>query len=226
MANFVVKIKLFLEENMSIISRVFYSAIAMNAMLFMPISGYASSHTDIERVPCPSNEQVYTELTRPQDPTGKTQLSITLNGVYAKGYSSGIITKLVEDFTGEELLKMPESDQEILDGISTQIETTCVGSGKHKSLDLKSGMTHLDCNPGDGLLAHALDPTIENGGEKVEFTITTTRDDDEVKEGVAVQKNGTGSNTAYKSAVDFKMPSSGSQAYVAGGGHSRDCSVQ
>ena len=175
---------------MSIVSRVLCSAVVAGVMLSISVPSYAVTSSETIILPCPVESDEPTELTRPQDP--KLQYGVTLNGFYAEGYSLGLITKTSLDFNGDELIKMLEKDKEILYKITPFVKATC-SSGKKQELVLKPGSpgeATLMCPKGDGLLVELIDPTIKRA-KSAEFTLTTTRDDDEkiIKEVFEIKNN-------------------------------------
>ncbi len=180
---------------MSIVSRVLCSAVAAGVILSISVPSYAvTSSSETVTLVCPVKSYEPTELIRPQEP--KTQYSVTLNGFHADGYSLDLITKMIGDFDGGELLKMKESDKKILCKITPNVEATC-SSGKKKinkqMLVLMLGSPEkatLTCSKGEGLLVEMYDPT-NDCAKNAEFTITTTSDDDEkiIKEVFEIKKN-------------------------------------
>ncbi len=164
---------------MSIMSRVFCSVVTAGVILSISVPSYAvTSSSKTITLPCPVENDEPTQFTLPQEP--KTQYSVTLNGFHADGYSLGLITKMSEDFNGDELIKMLEKDKKILSKITPFVEATC-GFGKTQKLVLKPDSPKeatLTCNKGEELLVELHDPTIDRA-QDAEFTITTTSDDDE-----------------------------------------------
>jgi hypothetical protein len=214
---------------MSVMSRVFCSAVTAGVILSISVPSYAvTSSSETITLPCPVESDEPTELTRPQEP--KTQYSVTLNGFYAEGYSLGLITKTSLDFSGDEFLKMQEKDKLILDKITPNVEATC-SSGKKQMLVLKLGSPEkatLLCPKGDGLLVEMYDPTIDRA-KSAEFTVTTTRDDDEkiIKEVFEIKNNVT--EGTFSKQEDFQLGSKNSKNKVIvtqKGSGNGNCNIQ
>ena len=199
------------------VSRMF-CAVAAFVVLLMFNSCYAGKVTISTPLEIKGSENFPdpTEYEHAADP--KVQLSITLNGVRAEGYTKGLIMAPI-DQTGDELMRSLSGDEiHILAGVDIFVSATCMGSGKN--LEMKPGMT-LVCDKGDGLDVMLFKP--KSPGKWGVFTLTETRDvDDEQIEG---EKWPTQQNITDHVGTDvhfFDLPTA-SKAVTTSSHHSKCC---
>lgn len=193
--------------------RLFCTVLSICTMLFISSSSYAggtvSTSAPLEMT-CP---EIISTTKYKQDGNKKVQLSLAFNGIWAKGYTKGMITKESQDMDEDLLETFSEDDLDILDDIIINVVATCIGSGKTR--DITPDQTFL-CPKGDGLHITLSEPSCsgKKGAIKGIFTLTSIADVDDgevvVKSKILNHDNlKSGSSSGKKSKKKNKKKSNG-----------------